>query len=198
MIPARDQQKPIILASHSPRRRELLAQIGLTYSWEPSDVNEQVLPGEAPEVYAQRVARDKALVASRRCGRGVVIAADTIVVHDNRILGKPSDRIDALHMLTGLSGAVHRVITGMTVMDVENRESIDRIVTTKVWFRQLDAAEITAYVDSGEPFDKAGAYGIQGRGALLVERIEGCYFNVVGLPLSVLGECLAAFHVPLW
>ena len=173
-------------------------QIGLAFSTIPANVDERVLHGERPEAYAVRVARDKALVAARHAGRSIIIAADTIVVLDDKILGKPADRNDAIRMLKLLSGAVHEVITGLCVLDTDTRKTLIRTVTTKVWFRRLTAEEITVYVDSREPLDKAGAYGIQGKGALFVDRIEGCYFNIVGLPLSVLSECLEAFHVVLW
>lgn len=186
---------PLILASNSPRRRELLEQIGLSFTIDPADVDEQILIGETPEDYAVRVARDKARVAAQRSGRGIVIAADTIVVLGREVLGKPSDHKDAARMLTLLSGREHRVITGLIVMDAATGRATARTVVTKVWFRALRTSEIDAYVATGEPMDKAGAYGIQEKGALLVDRIEGCYFNVVGLPLAVLGEILEAFNI---
>ncbi len=189
-------EKPIILASNSPRRQELLKQIGLVFSVGPADVDERVLPGEAAEAYAIRVALDKARVAAGRAGRGIVIAADTIVVLDDEILGKPADSRDAERMLTMLSGKMHRVITGLVVMDAATRSRRAVAAITRVWFRDLTASEIAAYAATGEPLDKAGAYGIQGKGALLVQRIEGCYFNVVGLPLALLGEVLREFRVP--
>jgi septum formation protein len=185
----------IILASNSPRRRELLAQIGLSFTVAPADVDERVLPGEPPEAYADRVALDKARAAAQRAGEGIVIAADTIVVVGDSILGKPSDAADARRMLSELSGRGHEVITSLAVMDAATGRSAVRTSATRVWFRDLSDREIAAYVATGEPLDKAGAYGIQERGALLVERIEGCYSNVVGLPLSLLGEMLRDFGV---
>lgn len=187
----------IILASNSPRRKELLAQIGLSFTVAPADVDESVLPGESPEAYAVRVALDKARIAAERVGEGIVIAADTIVVIDDSILGKPVDAHDAAGMLALLAGKQHRVVTALAVMDAATGKSDTRLSATKVWFRDLAEREIAAYVATGEPFDKAGAYGIQERGALLVERIEGCYSNVVGLPLSLLGEMLREFGVYL-
>ena len=187
----------IILASNSPRRRELLAQIGLSFTVAPADVDESVLAGELPEAYAVRVALDKARVAAKRAGEGIVIAADTIVVIGDSILGKPADARDAEGMLALLAGKEHCVVTGLAVMDAATARSVTRISVTKVWFRDLTDREIAAYVGTGEPLDKAGAYGIQERGALLVERIEGCYSNVVGLPLSLLGEMLREFGVYL-
>jgi len=185
----------IILASSSPRRKELLTQIGLSVTVSPADVDESILPGEAPEAYAIRVALAKASISAQRAGEGVIIAADTIVVIGDSILGKPADAHDAKRMLAMLSGKEHRVVTDLAVMDATTAKSVTRTSVTKVWFRDLSEREITAYVATGEPLDKAGAYGIQERGALLVERIEGCYSNVVGLPLSLLGELLREFDV---
>jgi len=187
----------IVLASSSPRRKELLLQIGLSFTVAPEDIDENVLPGEQPEAYAARVALDKARIASQRAGEGVIIAADTIVVIGDSILGKPADAHDAKRMLAMLSGKEHRVVTALAVMDATTAKSVTRTSVTKVWFRDLSEREIAAYVATGEPLDKAGAYGIQERGALLVERIEGCYSNVVGLPLSLLGELLREFGVYL-
>lgn len=184
---------PIILASNSPRRRELLGQLGISFSVDPADVDERVLPEEAPETYAVRVAMDKARVAAARARSGIIIAADTIVVIGRTILGKPVDAQDAEQMLAALSGQEHAVITGLVVMDALSGRTIARTLVTKVWFRVLSEQEITDYVATGEPLDKAGAYGIQERGALLVERIEGCFSNVVGLPLSLLTEMLREF-----
>jgi septum formation protein len=194
----KDRNYRIILASNSPRRRELLRQIGLVFSVDPADVDERALPGEAPEAYALRVARDKARVAAQKASDGIVIAADTIVVLGNMILGKPLDAFEAERMLTMLSGREHRVITGLVVQDAASGESSARTSVTSVWFRELSSEEIGSYVHSGEPLDKAGAYGIQEKGALLVKKIDGCYFNVVGLPLSLLGEMLDKFGVSLW
>ncbi len=190
--------KPLILASNSPRRRELLHQIGVQFTSDPADVDERILPGESPQDYAVRVSLDKARVAAKRAGAGIVIAADTIVVVDDAILGKPVDREDAKRMLTLLSGKMHRVITGLAVMDAATGKTRTAMSVTKVWFRSLSSGEISSYVASGEPLDKAGAYGIQEKGALLVNQIEGCYFNVVGLPLSLLGEMLQTFGVNLF
>ena len=187
----------VILASSSPRRRALLEQVGISFSLDPADVDERMLPREKPEAYAVRVALDKARVAAGRARTGIVIAADTIVVVGDSILGKPVDAADARRMLSMLSGREHEVVTGLAVMDAASRRSSVRTSVTKVCFRKLSEREISAYVATGEPLDKAGAYGIQERGALLVERIEGCYSNVVGLPLSLLGEMLANFGIIL-
>jgi septum formation protein len=186
---------PIILASNSPRRKELLRQIGLDFKTDPADVDERILPDEAPEAYAIRVSLDKARVVAQRAGTGLVIGADTIVVLDNVILGKPVDSRDAERMLSLLSNRMHRVITGLALMDAGTGKTLTRSEDTRVWFRTLTNDEIISYVNSGEPLDKAGAYGIQGKGALLIDRIEGCYFNVVGLPLSLLGKMLGFFGI---
>ena len=193
---SQNNKKPLlILASNSPRRKDLMRQIGVEVSIDPADVDERVLPGESPEVYAVRVALDKARVAAARAGTGIVIAADTIVALGEEILGKPLDARDAERMLKQLSGKTHRVITGLAIVDAATGISRTRVSVTRVWFRDLAPDEISSYVATGEPLDKAGAYGIQERGALLVDKIEGCYFNVVGLPLSLLGELLQTFGV---
>ncbi len=192
------EKKPaIILASNSPRRRDILRQIGLDFVQRPVDLNEKIKHGESPEDYAGRVSLDKARVAAENAGSGVVIAADTIVALDNHILGKPADARDAHRMLTLLSGRMHRVITGLTVMNAATGKTVTRTSSTKVWFRELSADEIAAYIATGEPLDKAGAYGIQEKGALLVSRIDGCYFNVVGLPLALLGQILRDFGITI-
>ena len=167
----------------------------MSFKSDPADVDERMLPGEEADEYAVRVALDKACVAAQRTGTGTIIAADTIVVLDTAILGKPADAGDAERMLGMLSGKMHTVITGLVVMDAGTRRTQKRIAITKVWFRDLTKEEIVSYVATGEPLDKAGAYGIQERGALFVQKIEGCYFNVVGLPLSLLGEMLVDFGI---
>ncbi|HTP05657.1 MAG TPA: Maf family protein [Nitrospirota bacterium] len=190
--------KSIILASNSPRRKELLRQIGVTFTSDPADVDERILPGEGSEEYAIRVALSKARVAAERAGTGIIIAADTIVLLGTMVLGKPVDSKDAERMLGMLSGTMHTVITGLAVMNAATGKTLTRLVNTKVWFRNLTPEEIASYVATGEPLDKAGAYGIQERGSLLVQKIEGCYFNVVGLPLSVLGEILTNFGINIF
>ena len=189
--------KPVILASNSPRRRELLAQIGLSFQIDPADVDESLLPHETPEGYAMRVALDKARVAAARAGKGIIIAADTIVVLGDTVLGKPADPRDAERMLCLLSGRMHQVITGVALMDAETGKILTDRAVTRVWFRKLAPEEIAAYVSTREPLDKAGAYGIQEKGSLLVDKIEGCFFNVVGLPLSLLGVMLRDFGITL-
>jgi septum formation protein len=188
---------PIILASNSPRRKELLNQVGLPFLTDAADVDERILPGELPEAYAERVALEKAMVVKRRTKDGIIIAADTVVVLGDAILGKPAGSLDAGHMLSMLSGKMHRVVTGLALVDAQKERKLTGHEVTRVWFRTLTAEQIASYVRTGEPLDKAGAYGIQGKGALLVERIEGCYFNVVGLPLSFLDKLLMNFGLRL-
>ena len=184
----------LILASGSPRRRQLLEQIGLTFVVRSSDVDESVSPGLTPaQVVESLSARKGEAVAAEAAPGDLVLSADTVVALDGGILGKPRDRAEAEAMLTALSGRTHQVYTGVTLLQ-DGRRLTEHEVTA-VTFRPLSPGEIAAYVSTGEPMDKAGAYGIQGLGALLVERLEGDYFNVMGLPLCRLGEMLAQFGV---
>jgi len=187
--------KPIILASASPRRKQLLEQIGLPFEVLVSGVDEEVPAGLEHGEVAEYLAVSKARAVARQVDEGLVIGADTIVVQNHVILGKPNNPEEARAMLASLQGTGHRVITGVAVIDaVSGREELGH-ETTRVFFRDLSREEIAAYVASGEPMDKAGAYGIQGLGALLVDRIEGCYFNVVGLPLTRLALMLKGFGI---
>jgi septum formation protein len=183
----------IVLASESPRRRELLAELGIPFDVVPSGIEERPWPGEAPASYALRNASDKARVVFARTG-GIVLSADTIVVCDGHILEKPADANDARRMLRMLSGRAHEVITGLCVL-TRDRET-GRAVATRVVFKELPDKQIDAYVATGEPMDKAGAYAIQGGAVEFVERIEGSYSNVVGLPLEVLRSLLGVTRVP--
>ena len=178
---------PIVLASSSPRRRELLRMLGLPFAVSPSDIDETWRNGEAPAVHAERLAREKA--AARPVPGTAVIGADTIVVIDGEILGKPRDAADARAMLRRLSGREHVVYTGVAV--ARDGRLASGVRQTTVRFHPLDDDAIAAYVATGEPLDKAGAYGIQGYGAVLVERIDGDYFTVMGLGLELLVELLA-------
>jgi septum formation protein len=181
MSETRDGAAPeLVLASASPRRAELLARLGLTPEVRPSHVDETVLPGEAPADTVVRLARAKAVAAAR--DDEVVLAADTEVVLDGRVLGKPADREDASAMLRSLAGRRHEVTTGLAVVRGA-RVEVDR-VTTIVTFRPLTDAEIAWYLATGEPDGKAGGYALQGAGAALVERIDGSDTNVIGLPLA--------------
>ena len=187
----------LVLASASPRRAALLSQIGLMFEVRPSDVVEPPL-----NVYlnkpASEITRELALLKARAvaqdCCEGVVIGADTLVSLDGELLGKPTDDADALMMLTHLSSTCHEVVTGVALIDAATGRDSVWSETTQVYFRELSKTEITAYIATGEASDKAGAYGIQGRGAAFVRRIDGCYFNVVGLPLASLVERLSNFQ----
>lgn len=172
----------VILASQSPRRRELLALIGITHDVHPADVDESVHPDEAPVPHCERLARDKAHALAVQHPDAVVIGSDTIVVIDGDILGKPKDHAEAIAMLTRLSGRTHTVFTAVAV--AQGGVTLSGVESVSVTFRPLDATLIAAYVETGEPMDKAGAYGIQGFGATNVERIDGDYFAVMGLPLG--------------
>jgi len=182
----------LILASASPRRRALLEQAGFAFEVRAAEgVEPPRAVGESPADYARRSAEVKAASVSREAPEALVLGADTVVAVGSEVLGKPADRADARRMLRRLSGRSHWVHTGIAVAH-DGRVVTSDVASTEVWFRSLSSEDIAAYVGTGEPLDKAGAYGIQGRGALLVERISGCYFAVVGLPLSRTQELLKA------
>ncbi len=175
---------PVILASASPRRRDLLRQVGLEFGIQPADEAEaKAEPGASPTEHARQSAEAKALAVSRHQPEALVLGADTVVALKGRVLGKPENAAEACSMLQTLSGETHEVHTGVSVA-YGGRALLTELETTQVTFRTLSDADIEGYVATGEPMDKAGAYGIQGQGALLVEKVNGCYFNVVGLPLS--------------
>ncbi|HUL35321.1 MAG TPA: Maf family protein [Candidatus Eisenbacteria bacterium] len=180
----------LILASSSPRRAEILANAGLDFSVISSAVDESPLPGEKPEALVQRLANAKAeLVIARAIGPSIIIAADTVVVLDDQILGKPHSVEDARRMLQQLSGRTHSVLTAVALVRLPDAERREFTETTSVHFRPISEEELVTYLDTEEPYDKAGAYAIQGLAGRFIPRIEGCYFNVVGLPLSrVLAE----------
>jgi septum formation protein len=190
----------LILASASPRRRELLAQAGFAFQVHPTDIPEDLHPGEEPVAYVSRLARQKAQAAWTQLAADeaaahdpadlVVLGADTTVTVDGHILGKPEDAADAARMLRMLSGRSHRVITGVAVVTSTSAQVAAEM--TAVRFLPLSDEEIESYIATGEPMDKAGAYGIQGRAARWIPHIEGCYFNVVGLPLALVSTMLAA------
>jgi septum formation protein len=181
---------PLILASASPRRQEMLRSMGIAFEVIPSGVEEMFLRGESPGEHVNRLARMKARkVAEQHRGRWV-LAADTIVVVDGRVLGKPQDREEAEEMLRLLNNRVHRVITGYCLLRAPSRKSRVGKVVTRVRFKALSSEEIRWYLDTGEPFDKAGAYAIQGKAAFMVKSINGSYTNVVGLPLTEVVEAV--------
>ena len=186
---------PLILASASPRRRELLAQAGFTFEVITADVPEIRKPGEDPIRFVTRLAREKAeAVLSREAAppEAIILGADTIVVVDEEVLGKPQDAADAARMLRLLSGRTHQVITGVCLAKGRERQRAAEV--TFVRFTTLSDEEIEAYVATGEPLDKAGAYAIQGRAGRWVPRIHGCYFNVVGLPLALVSSMIEAMR----
>ncbi len=185
----------IILASASPRREQLLRQLGLSFTLRAAELDEESIQAETPAALVEALASAKAsLVAKDAPADSLIIAADTLVVRGAEILGKPKDAADARRMLAALSGREHLVYTGLALLEnTPARRLRQSHAVTRVRFRTLSPAEIAAYVQSGEPMDKAGAYGIQEFGALLVESIAGDYFNVVGLPLCLLGQLLSEF-----
>ena len=185
----------IVLASRSPRRRQLLEQMGLRdFRIVCSDADETASPGLTPPALVEALSARKAAAVQHAAAAGdLIIAADTVVALDGRVLGKPADGPDAFAMLSALSGRRHQVYTGLTVVCGAQRLTEHEV--TAVTFRSLSSAEICAYIAAGEPMDKAGAYGIQGRGALFVEGIEGDYYNVMGLPVCRLGRILARLGV---
>ena len=180
----------LVLASASPRRAELLKKIGLDFIVRPAVTAEIIKPHLDLLEQVKGLALQKALAVAETLPAGLVIGADTIVVLGQEVLGKPDSREMAVQMLSRLSGQQHQVLTGVALVDSQSGQAISEVESTLVQFRTLTLEEITAYVNTGEPLDKAGAYGIQEKGAILVERIEGCYFNVVGLPLARLVRML--------
>ena len=190
--------KIIILASASPRRKELLEKIGLKFAVEPSDSEENTDAGLEPHELVRQISINKAKTVAAGYKNAIVIAADTIGVIGNKILGKPHTPNEAVKMLSEISGQPHLVITGLTVLDTATNKSISRTVDTTVYIKKLTGREIDAYVRTGEPLDKAGAYAIQGMGAVIVERIEGDFYNVMGLPLQALTEILKEFGIDVW
>jgi septum formation protein len=197
----------LVLASASPRRRELLTQAGFSFTVHPAHVPEDPFPAEAPIAYVTRLAREKAQTVFRELTTSrshsnpdespnnslIVLGADTTVTLDDQILAKPEDSADAMRMLRQLSGRTHHVITGVAVVASQSTQVAAEV--TAVRFLSLSDSEIESYVATGEPMDKAGAYAIQGRAARWIPRIEGCYFNVVGLPLSLVTALLEPLQI---
>ena len=187
--------KKIILASASPRRKELLEAIGLDFEIDPGEYVEDMQTEMEPHTLTRSISLGKAGAVAERHENAIIIAADTIIFFRNQILGKPHTEAEARRMLAALSGHSHSVITGFTILDTDERRIASQSVETKVHIKPLDVEEIDAYVKSGESLDKAGAYAVQGLGAVIVERIEGDYSNVVGLPLKALAESLKGFGI---
>ena len=190
--------KPLILASKSPRRKFLLKQIGMKFRIIPSNVTEVFILSESPSDNAERIALEKASEVASRLRKGIVIGADTIVVIDHHVLGKPTSKDDARRMLKLLSRREHSVFTGFALIDVESGRHVTGVEETKVRFRKLEEKEITDYINSGSPMDKAGAYGIQDDfGAVFIEKVDGCFYNVVGFPLARFYSTLQRFKKEL-
>ncbi len=194
ILPIALPKKPIILASASPRRAEILKKIGLDFAIQPSAVDEANNAALPPAEYAVDIARRKARTVAAEVTTGLVIGADTIVVLGNEILGKPASETEAGEMLRRLSGKTHRVFTGFALCDRPSNREATGLEMTEVTFRALEEAEIAAYVRSGAAMDKAGAYGIQDASAVFAERINGCFYNVVGFPLTRFYLTLRSFY----
>jgi nucleoside triphosphate pyrophosphatase len=187
--------KRIILASASPRRKELLEKIGLKFEVAPSNYAEDMRSKLSPDELARSISLEKAKMVASKRKNAIVIAADTFIVSRGKILGKPNTPAEARKMLMMLKGKSHSVITGFTILDTDKNKVLTKSVETIIHIKNLTSEEVDAYVKSKEPLDKAGAYAIQGLGSVIVERIEGDYFNVMGLPLSAVAEGLKEFGV---
>ncbi|AGL02652.1 Maf family protein [Desulfoscipio gibsoniae] len=185
----------IYLASSSPRRRELLNQIGLPYTVITIEVDESLPSGLSPAEQVVALSRRKAGAAAQKLSEGVVIAADTVVVQNGEVLGKPADETEAMSMLERLQGAIHEVFTGITVMDLPGGRVLSDYECTEVQMREVSKDELARYIATKDPLDKAGAYGVQGVAAVFVDGIRGCYFNVVGLPVFKLAQLLKKINV---
>lgn len=191
------KRKKIILASMSPRRAELLEKIGVDFSVKVSDVDEYIEPLWAPCEAAEKLAIQKAVSVAKEFNENeLIIGGDTIVVTD-KILGKPKNEVEAFEMLSELNGKWHEVITGVALVSAKAEKIISGYEITRVKMKSLTAERIRAYIKTGEPMDKAGSYGIQCFGSVLIERIDGCFYNVVGLPLSRLDNMLQQFDIKL-
>lgn len=187
--------KKIILASQSPRRKDLLKQIGLEFKIDPSNYEEDMSLRVEPRELAEYLSLGKAKDVAQRHKGSVIISADTIVAVDDEVFGKPKTPERAKYMLQKLSSRAHSVITGFTIIDTETNRQISKSVETKVYFKDISEEEMNAYIASGEPLDKGGGYAIQGLAALFVEKIEGDYFNIVGLPILALITELKKFGI---
>ena len=185
----------IVLASASTRRKELLEKISLHFTVDPSDYPEAAYFELKPHERAKQVSLEKARAVAARHSNALIIAADTFIVSAGQVMGKPHSPNEAKRMLKALSGRSHVAITGFTILDTTNGKTLSRVVETMVYMRKLSEREIDSYVSSSEPLDKAGAYAIQGLGSVLIDKIEGDYYNVMGLPLSTFAQALKSFGV---
>ena len=188
--------RQLVLASQSPRRRELLALLGIPFTVVPSRATETPAEGESPTEFVKRAARDKGIEVAARVSASIILSADTIVVVDDEILGKPADEYDSVRMLERLSGRQHSVYTAVFVVDSDTGSRREGIEETRVWFRELDRNTIEDYIRREDVMDKAGAYAIQGYASIFIPKIEGNYPNVVGLPLPLTSDLLASNGLP--
>lgn len=187
--------KSIILASASPRRKDLLEKIGLKFKIVKSDCKETIDMNLNPHSLAQKLSLEKARIVAKKYKSAIIIAADTLVILDNRIIGKPKDKKDARETLKLLSNRVHSIITGFTIIDSSSGKSVSKSEETKVFMKKITDREIDSYIKTGEPFGKAGSYAIQEKGSMFIEKIEGDFFNAVGLPIYSLIKALKNFGV---
>ncbi len=185
----------LVLASGSPRRDAILNQLGLEHITVPSAIDEKSIKEKNVRMYAKKLASLKASKVASKFKNSIIIGADTMVLVKNKVFGKPHDKEEAARMLHELSGRTHRVITAICIIDTRSNKKLVRLISTSVRFRKLDNQTINAYIATGEPLDKAGAYAIQGKGAALVDGINGDFYNVVGLPVPALLELLESLHV---
>lgn len=187
--------KKLILASQSPRRRQLLEQVGIVFDVFPSDIEEILKPGLTPLEQVEELSKQKAKAAGKKFTNAIILAADTMVVLGNEMLGKPKDAKDAKAMLQKLSGTTHSIVTGFTLMDTDTHELATKSTDTKIWFREISDEEIERFIEREKPFDKAGAYAIHELAAIFVKRIEGDYPGAVGLPIYTLAKELKKFGI---
>ncbi len=188
---------PLILASASPRRKELLANLGLNIKIKVSQVDETMEEDIPPAQQVEKLAERKAAAVASETAEGLVIGADTLVVLAGKPLGKPANRQEAVQMINELQGKSHEVLTGLAVIDAATGQSVVTHQTTAVHFKPMTREQVERYVSTGEPYDKAGAYAVQGKASIFIESIQGCYFNVVGLPVSKLADALRVFGVEI-
>jgi septum formation protein len=187
----------IILASTSPRRKQLLEQLGLPFTVVPSNVVEELNSHYPLEKQAEFLSLQKAQAVAAQYEDAIIIGADTIILFENELIGKPKDKKDAKKLLAKFSGKSHVIITGFTILDAKTKKTITKSVKTKIWFRELEESEIDSYIEKEKPFDKAGAYALQDLGAIFIEKIEGDFFGGVGLPLFTLAKELKHFGVTI-
>lgn len=180
----------LVLASQSPRRKELLAILGFPFTVIPSSIDETPMAGEDPQTFVVRVAREKGMEVATRVTHSIVISADTVVTIDGEILGKPADESEAIRMLRKLSGREHTVLTAITIVNQMKQETLQGLDATRVWFNEMSDEDIVGYIRRENVFDKAGSYAIQGYAGVYIPRIEGNYFNVVGFPLPLVHQLL--------